>query len=35
MKRFSLIIPTLNEEKTLRWAEKNFTVKLNKNMILK
>ncbi|CUS98962.1 Glycosyltransferase, GT2 family [Candidatus Kryptobacter tengchongensis] len=25
MKRFSLIIPTLNEEKTLRWAEKNFT----------
>ncbi len=25
MHRFSVIIPTLNEEKTLTWAEKNFT----------
>ncbi len=25
MKRFSVIIPTLNEEKTLLWAEKTFT----------
>ncbi|CUT08238.1 Glycosyl transferase family 2 [Candidatus Kryptonium thompsonii] len=31
MKRFSVIIPTLNEERTLLWAEKTFTNEVKQN----
>ncbi|MFN3134008.1 MAG: glycosyltransferase [Candidatus Kryptonium sp.] len=31
MKRFSVVIPTLNEEKTLLWAEKTFTNEIKQN----